>query len=165
MSVLNTLKVRTGLAMLLCTAGVALAQESAPIEVTTTVQKEVIVETEDGKQETKLVAAETVVPGERVVYTISFRNAGDEPAGNVVITNPIANTLTYVAGSAAGADLEVEFSVDGGQSFARASDLRVTEDGVERPATTIDYTHVRWVMQSELAVGGEGQATFAAVLE
>ncbi|HNP37776.1 MAG TPA: hypothetical protein PKK10_18185 [Woeseiaceae bacterium] len=164
MSVRSKLSISASIAALLL-AGSAFAQQSTPIEVTTTVQKEIVVETDDGKQETKLVAAETVVPGERVVYTISFRNAGHEPAGNVVITNPIANTLTYVAGSAAGDDLEVEFSVDGGKSFARASQLTVLDDGVERPATTMDYTHVRWVMQSELAAGGEGQATFAAVLE
>jgi uncharacterized repeat protein (TIGR01451 family) len=135
------------------------------IQVTTTVQKEVVVENDDGTQETQLVAADSVVPGERVVYTISFRNTGSEPAENVVITNPIARTLTYVAGSAAGKDLEVEFSVDGGANFAPANELKVADNGVERPATTLDYTHVRWVMRSELAAGGEGQATFAAVLE
>ncbi len=146
-------------------SGTTSAQERDHLEVVTTVQKEITVETDDGSQETRLVAAESVVPGERVVYTIKFRNVGQEPAENVVITNPIAQTLTYVAGSAAGADLEVEFSVDGGQSFARAEQLRVVDNGIERPATTIDYTHVRWVMQSELAVGSEGQAQFAAVLE
>jgi uncharacterized repeat protein (TIGR01451 family) len=135
------------------------------IQVTTTVQKQVIVEKDDGTKETRLVAADSVVPGERVVYTISFRNTGSEPAENVVITNPIARTLTYVAGSAAGKNLEVEFSVDGGANFAPATELKVADNGVERPATTPDYTHVRWVMRSELAAGGQGQATFAAVLE
>lgn len=143
----------------------ATAQEKEHIEVLTTVQKEVTVTSDDGNEETQLIAADSVVPGERVVYTISFRNVGQAPAENVVITNPIAQTLTYVAGSAAGEDLEVQFSVDGGQSFARAAELRVLDNGTERPATTIDYTHVRWVMHSELEVGGEGQARFAAVLE
>jgi hypothetical protein len=116
------------------------------IQVTTRVQKQVIVEKDDGTKETRLVAADSVVPGERVVYTIS-------------------RTLTYVAGSAAGKNLEVEFSVDGGANFAPATELKVADNGVERPATTPDYTHVRWVMRSELAAGGQGQATFAAVLE
>ena len=153
------------LTLVLSLAAAAHAQEPGQLEVTTIVQKEVIVEKEDGTTETRLVTADSVVPGERVVYTISFRNTGASPADNVVITNPIAETLTYVAGSAAGQDLEVGFSVDGGATFAPAGELKVVEDGIERPATTLDYTHVRWVMQSELAAGAQGHATFAAVLE
>ena len=61
--------------------------------------------------------------------------------------------------------MHVEFSIDGGQTYAPASQLKLVDNGIERPATTSDYTHVRWVMQSELAAGGEGQASFAAVLE
>ena len=141
------------------------AQEGGHLNVTTTVQKEVIVENEDGSTETKLVEAGSVIPGETVVYTITFANAGDEPAENIVITNPISASLTYVAGSASNGDMQVEFSIDGGQTFAAASDLRIVDNGIERPATTKDYTHVRWVMQSELASGGERQASFAAVLE
>lgn len=143
----------------------AYADEQGHLNVTTTVKKEVIVETEDGKAETQLVEAESVIPGETVVYTITFANVGDEPAENVVITNPISASLTYVAGSATNDEMRVEFSIDGGQTFAPASELKLVDNGIERPATTKDYTHVRWVMQSELAAGGEGRASFAAVLE
>ena len=135
------------------------------LEVTTIVEKEIVVETDDGEERIERVAADVVTPGERVVYTITFKNIGAEPADNVVITNPIADSLTYVAGSAAREDASVEFPIDGGQTFAPASDLRVVDGGVERPATTRDYTHVRWVMQTELAVGAEGQTSFAADLE
>lgn len=155
------------LAILACFAlcAAAGAQEPGDLEVTTVVQKEVIVTTDDGREEKQLVPAASVIPGERVVYTISFRNTGSDSADNIVITNPIAETLTYVAGSAAGEDLDVQFSVDGGATFAPASALRIVDNGVKRPATTIDYTHVRWVMRTELVAGGEGHATFAAVLE
>ena len=37
--------------------------------------------------------------------------------------------------------------------------------GVERPAVAEDFTHVRWVMRSELAVGAQGTARFTAVLD
>ena len=60
-------------------SGTTSAQERDHLEVVTTVQKEITVETDDGNQETRLVAAESVVPGERVVYTIKFRNVGQEP--------------------------------------------------------------------------------------
>ncbi len=164
MSVIKKLYPVLGLS-LLAVASSLFAQDAKQIEVTTIVKKEVVVEQDDGTRTTELVAADSVVPGERVVYTISFRNVGSEPADNVVITNPIAETLKYVAGSAAGDDLEVEFSVDGGATFGKADELRVVIDGVERPATTLDYTHVRWVMQERLEAGSEGQASFAAVLE
>lgn len=143
----------------------AKSQQQRPLDVTTVVQKEVVVETPEGNSETTLADADSVVPGERVIYTITFLNVGEEPAENVVITNPIADSLVYVAGSASGDGMRVEFSIDGGSAFAPASELRVIDNGIERPATTKDYTHVRWVMQNELAAGGEGKASFAAVLE
>ena len=146
-------------------SGTVAAQQRDYIEVETTVQKEVIVETADGQRETTLVPAEKVVPGERVVYTIRFRNIGDEPAENVVITNPISDSLVFVAGSATSPGARVEFSIDGGQSFAVANELRISEDGIERAATAEDYTHVRWVMLAALAVGADGSTSFAADLE
>jgi len=146
-------------------SGAALAQGKGHLEVTTIVQKEIHVENEDGDSETQLVVAETVLPGEHVVYTITFVNVGEAAAENVVITNPISESLTYVAGSASNGSMQVEFSVDGGKAFGLASELRIVDNGVERPATTNDYTHVRWVMQNELEVGAKGSASFAAVLQ
>ena len=150
---------------LLLAGGNALAQARGHLEVTTIVQKEIVVEDETGETTTQLVEAQSVVPGEKVVYTITFRNVGDAAAENVVITNPISESLTYVAGSASNGSMRVEFSIDGGKTFGLASDLRVVDNGVERLATTQEYTHVRWVMQSELEVGAEGSASFAAVLQ
>lgn len=146
-------------------AGTAAAQGQGHLKVTTIVQKEIVVASDDGEAETRLVVAESVIPGERVVYTITFENVGDAAAENVVITNPIAESLTYVAGSASNGEMRVEFSADGGRTFGPASELTVVDGDIERPATTHDYTHVRWVMQSELEVGAKGSASFAAVLE
>ncbi|MCH8116701.1 MAG: DUF11 domain-containing protein [Proteobacteria bacterium] len=141
------------------------AQERGHLNVQTVVQKEEVIVNDAGETETRLVAADIVVPGERVVYTITFRNVGEEPADNVVITNPIDDSLTYVDGSAFGPGMDIQFSVDGGVVFAPADDLTVTEDGVERPAVAADFTHVRWVMQNELAVGAQGTARFTTVLD
>lgn len=143
----------------------AQAQEQGHLNVQTIVQKEQVTINDDGEKETSLVPAETVVPGENVVYTITFRNISDEPAENVVITNPIAESLTFIEGSAFGPGTEIQFSVDGGNTFAAREDLTVTEDGVVRPATAEDFTHIRWVMREELAAGAQGVARFAAVLE
>ena len=140
-------------------------REEGYLNVHTVVQKEEISVNDAGETETRLVGAEIVVPGERVVYTITFRNVGEEPADNVIITNPIDDSLTYVDGSAFGPGMDIQFSVDGGVVFASADDLAVTKDGVERPAVAEDFTHVRWVMRSELAVGAQGTARFTAVLD
>ena len=142
----------------------AFAQEEGSLDIRTVVQKQEVVVNENGESENRLVAVESVVPGERVFYTITFTNVGDEPAQNVVITNPIAAELSYVEGSAFGPGMDVEFSVDGGATFADAADLTVTVDGETRAAGPDDFTHIRWVMQGELNSGSQGTARFAAVL-
>ncbi len=151
--------------LMLALSATALAEEQGHLNVRTIVQKEQVTVTESGDKETRLVPAGTVVPGERVVYTITFRNISEEPAENIVITNPISGELTYVDGSAFGPGTEIEFSVDGGQTFASRDALTVTEDGKTRAAVADDFTHVRWVMQTELAAGAQGIARFSAVLE
>ncbi len=140
-------------------------QAQGHLDVRTTVHKQEVFINEQGESETRLVPADVVVPGESVFYTITFRNVSDQPADNVVITNPIAEDLMYVDGSAFGPGTEIQFSVDGGATFAPADELNVTEDGELRKAEARDFTHVRWVMQADLAAGAQGTARFAAVLE
>lgn len=152
--------------MTLILAGLAFsATAEGNLDVSTTVQKEEVFVDEAGNTEKRLVAADIVVPGETVYYTITFRNVSEESADNVVITNPIADDLSYIAGSGFGPGTDILFSVDDGKTFAAADDLSVTEDGVERPAEARDFTHVRWVMKNNLAAGAQGTARFAAVLE
>ena len=143
----------------------AYAQEQNHLDVNTVVQKEQVTVNDEGVEETKLVPVGTVVPGERVIYTITFRNVGEEPADNVVITNPIDQNLAYAAGTAFGPGTVIEFSVDDGATYADGSALTVTEDGVSRAAVAADFTNIRWVMQSELAVGAQGTVRFTAVLK
>jgi len=151
--------------ILMALAIAAQADDRQHLVVTTVVQKEQSFTDESGEQKTRLVVAESVTPGETVYYTITFRNVSDVSADNVVITNPISESLVYVRGSAFGPGTDIEFSVDGGQSFGKAEDLVVMDGGAERPAENKDFTHVRWVMQGNLAAGAEGTARFAAVLE
>ncbi len=135
------------------------------LDVQTVVQKEETFVNEAGKSEKRLVVADVVVPGDRVFYTITFTNISDETAEKVVITNPIAEGLMYVDGSAFGPGTDITFSVDDGASFAAPGDLTVSENGELRPAEAKDYTHIRWIMKSDLAAGAQGTARFAAILE
>ena len=140
------------------------AQEPGHLNVSTVVQKEEVSVSDTGETERRLVPADTVVPGDDVVYTITFTNISDETAENIVITNPIANELTYVNGSAFGPGTTIQFSVDGGSHFAAAEDLEITEDGAVRAARAEDFTHIRWVMQNDLEAGAQGMARFRATL-
>jgi len=151
--------------ILISVAALAVAQEARHLDVQTTVQKEEVVVNEAGESQKRLVPADVVVPGENVIYTITFTNVSAEPADNIVITNPIAEDLMYVDGSAFGAGMDIQFSVDGGVTFAAADELTMVEDGEVRDAEAGDFTHVRWVMRNDLEVGAQGIARFAAVLE
>ena len=155
------MKSLTAIALMLM-ATTAMAQH---LDVQTTVHKQEVVVNDAGEEEKRLVEAEVVLPGETVFYTITFTNVSDEVADRVVITNPIAENLVYLDGSAFGAGMDIVFSVDGGETFAAAGELTVTEDGETRVAKASDFTHVRWVMQNDLAAGAQGTARFAAVLE
>lgn len=151
--------------MMSAASAYAIAQEQGHLDVTTVVQKEEVTVNEAGEADTRLVAAETVIPGDRVVYTITFRNISEDDAENVVITNPIAASLTYVDGSAFGPGTDIQFSVDGGQAYGARDELTVTENGTERPAEAKDFTHIRWVMKQDLPTGAQGMARFSAVLK
>ena len=152
-------------AILLFPVASVLAQEQGHLNVKTVVQKEQVEVDAAGNEKTVLVDADKVVPGDHVVYTITFQNIGDEPAEHVVITNPVDANLTYVDGSAFGPGMDIQFSVDGGKTFASLDALTVTEDGAQRPAEAKDVTHIRWVMHEDLAAGAQGNARFAAVLK
>ena len=151
--------------ILISFAALAAAEDPGHLDVQTTVHKQEVVVNDTGESETRLVPAELVVPGESVFYTITFRNVGEEAADNVVITNPIAENLMYIDGSAFGPGMDILFSVDGGVTFAAAEELTVIDDGEVRDAGPGDFTHVRWVMQNDLEAGAQGVARFAAVLE
>ena len=140
------------------------AQEKGHLNVQTVVQKEEVTVNDAGETQRRLVPAEKVVPGDDLVYTITFTNISEDTAENVVITNPIAEELTYVVGSAFGPGTTIEFSIDGGDSYGAAEELTITEDGAVRTAGPEDFTHIRWTMRNDLKAGAQGMAQFRAKL-
>ena len=153
------------LALLVATP-LALAAPDGPIVVKTVAEKEQVVTLADGKQQRKLVPAQPVVPGEQVIYTVTFENVGDKPATDVAIVNPVPEHTTYVAGSAGGPGTEVSFSVDGGRTWGAPEQLKLRgADGTERAATPADYTHVRWVLRNPLTPGAVAFARYRVVVK
>lgn len=127
---------------------------AAAVTLTTVAQTEVATTGKDGRKIVKRLPATRVVPGTEVIYTITAENGGAEPAGDIVVTNPVPAQTVYMDGSAAGPGTDITFSADGGQTFGQPGALVVTDaQGVSRPAMAEDYTHVRWQFRFELKPG------------
>ena len=139
------------------------SQLMAQIEVTTVAETEATETDAQGNKTVRRTAATSVVPGTEVIYTITAKNTGNDPASNIVVNNPVPANTVYVDGSAFGADTEITFSVDGGKSYDKASELKVSDAaGNSRAARAEDYTHVRWTLQVELQPGQQAEVWYRA---
>jgi uncharacterized repeat protein (TIGR01451 family) len=150
----------SGAVALLTLSVPAMAQ---PVEITARAMVEMRKAAPDGTTKITLAPVARVTPGDRVVYQLTYRNTGREPARDLVIANPVPANLVY-AGAADGG-VEPELSVDGTR-FGPLSQLAVhTADGATRPATTADVRVVRWRLADPIAAGGYGQVSFRAILK
>src|ERR1700736_4970955 len=70
-----------------------------------------------GREIVKLIPADRVVPGDRVIYTLEVHNTGATALDAPIVTHPVPEHMRYVADSAVGPGAEVSYSVDGGRSF------------------------------------------------
>lgn len=148
--------------------GHAAVAHSQTVELVTKAEKEVEV-VEQGVTVKKLIQPQKMLPGDEVLYTLSYLNKTARPADNVVITNPVPMHTRYKGSSAAGEGADIVYSVDGGKSFAAPDRLTVTvkdKTGKEivRPATAEDYTHIRWRLKQSVAPGKSGSVQFRAVI-
>lgn len=148
-------------------AGTATAQSSGSIELTAKATQQKTVTAADGSKKTVMVPAARVVPGTVVTYTITYRNVGTQPAGDVVVQDPIPAHMNYVAGSVEGANTAIAFSVDGGKTWADSLDkLTIANaDGSTRVANAADCTNIRWTVNGNVAPGASGKVVFRAVLQ
>ncbi len=154
------------LACLLLIGGTASAQEAGSILLQNSVEVEELYTDDSGVQRVRRVPVSKVVPGDKVIYTITFTNVGEEPAQDVTITNPVPAHMHYVDRSAFGPGTDISFSVDGGNTYGSPQELFVTSsEGEQRSAAAEDYTHIRWVLRNEARPGSKGSTSFKAVLQ
>lgn len=138
----------------------------AALELSTDAFREVEVLKKDGRKEVKREPLKKAVPGQEVIYVITYRNTGNKPAENVVINNPVPAELAFRKGSAQGAGTRIEVSVDGGKNYGVLETLSVPgADGRQHPAEAKDVTHVRWTLLAPVRAGADGKVTFRAVLK
>lgn len=115
----------------------------------------------NGRPVVSLEEPRVVVPGDRLVFVIRYRNNGAQPAADFVITNPMPEAVAYQATD----DVNARVSVDGGRSWGALSELSVNgADGTVRPARPEDVTHVRWVFAQPLASGQAGRLMYRGVV-
>jgi uncharacterized repeat protein (TIGR01451 family) len=138
----------------------------ADVELNTVALTEITTTNEAGQEVTTLVPADKVVPGDEVIYTISFVNHGTEPASDVVITNPIPEHMVFTKVEDSPRAATVSLSADGGERYDAPRNLTVTDaKGQPRPAQASDFTHVRWILQEPLEPGAAGSVSFRAQLQ
>lgn len=147
-------------AALLASPLAALAQPKVAISIKA--QKEVTV-TVKGKQVKKKIAAKGFLPGEEIIYTLSYTNSGTEPATDVLITDPIPAGTSYIPGSASEAD-KATYSINNGKSYSKPTlltyEIKTTAGKTEkRVATPEEYTDIRWTIPS-VPPGGKGSVSF-----
>lgn len=151
---------------LIAAASILTSVSASALTAKQSVEKEIVVQMPDGTESITRAPAELVVPGERVVYTLSYTNDAAEPATDLVLTMPVPSEIKYLDESATTVDAKVVYSADGGQSFASRAGLRTTDaDGNSRTATSEDITHIRWTVPGPLAVGETGMLSYKGILK
>lgn len=115
-----------------------------------------------GKQRILLEEPKVVVPGDKLVFVLNYRNAGAQPADAFVITNPMPSAVRY----ADAGDTRPAVSVDGGKNWGTLETLTVPlADGTRRPAQPADVTHIRWAFQKPIPAGGAGKLMFRGIVK
>lgn len=108
-----------------------------------------------------------VVPGDKVVFTLTYQNRGAEPATDFRAVNPMPGSIEFVEAQEDWADV----SVDGGVNWGKLVNLKVKDAAtagvvpVERAASPKDVTHVRWIFANPIAVGAKGSVSFRGTVK
>ena len=107
--------------------------------------------------------ASSAVSGDVLLYTITYKNSGNEPATNATLNNPMSPGTSYIDNSAGGKNADISFSIDGGKTYKKPScsamkSSKLTESR-KHTARPEEYTHVRWVIPS-VASGSSGTVQF-----
>ncbi|MEE9379929.1 MAG: hypothetical protein V3V03_00855 [Hyphomonadaceae bacterium] len=135
------------------------------LTATQTVQRMQVSEGIDGSEQISFVEADTVTPGDRVLYSIDYTNESVDPIDNVKLVMPVPTEVAYVENSATGEGASIAFSVDGGTSFAPRGELTVSVDGASRIALAEEITHIKWTFESDISPGGAGDVSYLGLLK
>jgi len=142
------------------------AASGSPVTITSQVNELVQQVDANGKSRLVAVKPDRIVPGDRILYTTNVTNNGGQASDNIVITNPIPQHVRYLGGTAQGQNFNIVYSVDGGQQFGQAEQLKVRDaNGQVRQAQPSEYTHIRWQYNAALQPAEAQKISFQAQLK
>lgn len=154
---------RPYIALCLATAAAAAPAVAGPLQITSSMMIEQRSAAADGTTRITLVKPTKVVPGDKVIFVVAYRNTGAQALGNVILANPVPKGMAYR--QATPGTQAPELSVDG-RTFGTLASLRVPlPGGSTRAAGADDVTNVRWRLANPIPAGAQGQFAFQAVLK
>ncbi|WP_366524996.1 hypothetical protein [Acaryochloris sp. IP29b_bin.137] len=154
-------------------AGEALVQRvfQPQVKLVLSAEKQVITPNTEGGQERTWQTLEgdvTVRPGDVLRYTLVSENAGDKPAAELRINQPIPKQTTFVLESARANGAKLSYSIDGGQTYSEKPMIEVTQpDGTVEiePAPAEAYTHVQWDYRESLQPMASVKAVYEVAVQ
>jgi uncharacterized repeat protein (TIGR01451 family) len=166
MSIKASLAIRCGALAALGLTALAAAQDPAdPLEIKSIAEVESRT-VQAGREIVKLIPADRVAPGDRVIYTLAVRNTGATAIAAPSVSYAIPEHMRYIADSAVGPGAEVRYSIDRGRSFETPDSLNMRgPDGRLRPAVAADYTDIRWQLKNILKPNSVAFVRFRALVK
>ena len=142
-------------------ASPAAAQNANAVSLDSDVMVERTTVDANGRNQIALEEPRVVVPGDRLVFVLRYRNNGAQPASDFVVTNPMPDAVAYQGTN----DASARVSIDGGRNWGALSDLVVANaDGTTRSARPEDVTHVRWVIAQPIPAGQAGRLMYRGIV-
>jgi uncharacterized repeat protein (TIGR01451 family) len=152
------MKIFLALIALLAPAAATAAQD---VTINSSAFVERTVQDASGKPKIVLEAPKVVTPGDHVVFVLTYKNGGTQPATGFVINNPLPAAVSFESSEG----VQPIVSVDGGKSWGTLPSLKIIQaDGTSRPATTADVTHLRWTFAA-IPPGQGGKLSFRGVVK
>jgi uncharacterized repeat protein (TIGR01451 family) len=134
------------------------AQTNEPLNVSLEAYIVTVITKDDGTTEEQFSEAATARPGQIVEYRVIVMNTSSEtvPGNNAFIVGPVPASTDYIAETATlSSDMaRLEFSADGGQSFAdKPMVLKKNDAGEEELVEALpeEYTDARWQLLQAIA--------------
>ena len=154
-------------------AGEALVKKvfQPEVKMVLSAEKQVVTTNSEGKEVITWEAVEgdiTVRPGDVLRYTLLSENAGDKPAAELKINQPVPNQTAYILDSARANGAELTYSIDGGKTYSAQPMVEVTQpDGTVKmePAPAEAYTHVQWDYSQSLKPMASVQAVYEVAVK
>lgn len=153
------------LALISAASLMAFGLPASALTASQSVYKEVAMPNDSGPPVLTRIPAETVTPGDTVVYALDFTNDQAQEVTNIVLTMPVPSDIDYIEASASEDGAEVTYSADNGESFASRDEVMIAENDEMRSAKAAEITHIRWRVTDVIEPGESGELVFKGRLK